>query len=113
MTARLEQRDGRPVCDRCVVADRPLARMLGLLGKTGLGRGEGLLLRPAGSVHTWFMRFPIDVVFLDVELRVVKVAAQVRPWRIASGRGARSVLELAAGECERRGIRAGDRLVVA
>jgi uncharacterized protein len=87
--------------------------MRGLLGRSDLPRGEGVLLRPASSVHTWFMRFPIDVVFLDRELRVVKVVPQLAPWRVASGRGARAVLELAAGECERRGLRPGDRLVVA
>jgi uncharacterized protein len=59
------------------------------------------------------MRFPIDVVFLDRELRVLKVVPSLAPWRMASGRGARAVLELAAGECERRGVEPGDRLVVA
>ncbi len=87
--------------------------MRGLLGRRDLPRGEGILLRPAASVHTWFMRFPIDVVFLDRELRVLKVVPGLGPWRMASGRGARAVLELAAGECERRGLEAGDRLVVA
>jgi uncharacterized protein len=110
---KLERRDGGPVCDRCRVADRPLARMRGLLGRRDLPRGEGVLLRPAASVHTWFMRFPIDVVFLDRDLCVLKVVPDLAPWRIASGRGARAVLELAAGECERRGVRPGDRLVTA
>ncbi len=113
MQARLERQDGDPVCDACRVADRPLSRMRGLLGRRDLPRGEGLLLRPAASVHTLFMRFPIDVVFLDRELRVLKVVPELSPWRVASGRGARAVLELAAGECERRGLRPGDRLVTA
>jgi uncharacterized membrane protein (UPF0127 family) len=110
--AKLERRNGDPVCDRCRVADRPLARMRGLLGRRDLPRGEGVLLRPAASVHTWFMRFPIDVVFLDRELRVLKVVPQLAPWHVAAERGARAVLELAAGECERRGLRPGDRVVV-
>lgn len=110
-TTKLELEEGGPVCERCRVAARPLARMRGLLGRRELPRGEGVLLRPAASVHTWFMRFSIDVVFLDRELRVLKVVPEVRPWRVASGRGARSVLELAAGECERRGVEPGDRLV--
>jgi len=105
--------DGDPVCERCRVADRPFARMRGLLGRADLPAGEGILLRPAASVHTWFMRFPIDVVFLDRELRVTKVVSRLRPWRIASGRGARAVLELSAGECERRGVTAGQRLSLA
>jgi uncharacterized membrane protein (UPF0127 family) len=87
--------------------------MRGLLGRRELPRGEGVLLRPATSVHTWFMRFPIDVVFLDRELQVQKIVTGLGPWRIAFGRGTRAVLELAAGECERRGLRPGDRLILA
>ena len=101
------------VCERCVLADRPLARMRGLLGRSGLAHEEGILLRPASSVHTWFMRFPIDVVFLDRDLAVVRVVRRLRPWRTAYGRRAAAVLELAAGESERRGIRVGDRLSLA
>ncbi len=87
--------------------------MRGLLGRSELPRGEGVLLHPAGSVHTLFMRFPIDVVFLDRDDRVLHVAADVRPWRFVGKRRARSVLELAAGEAARRGIEIGtmiDRL---
>ena len=102
--------DERVVCGACVVADRPLRRMRGLLGRSGLQEDEGLLLRPAPSIHTWFMRFPIDAVFLDRELRVIDTASEVRPWRFASRRGARAVLELSAGEAARLGIRAGMRL---
>ena len=56
------------------------------------------------------MRFPIDAVFLDRDLRVIDTASGVRPWRFAARRGARAVLELAAGEAARRGIRPGMRL---
>ncbi|MBD0328511.1 MAG: DUF192 domain-containing protein [Thermoleophilia bacterium] len=84
--------------------------MKGLLGRAALPRGEGLLLRPASSIHMWFMRFPIDAVFLDEELRVVRVVRDLLPWRIAAKRGARAVLELPAGEIERRGVREGDQL---
>lgn len=87
--------------------------MRGLLGRAGLASGEGVLLKPAGSVHTWFMRFPIDVVFLDRDMRVLKVAANVAPWRMAACRGAKSALELRAGESQRRGIEAGLKLAVA
>ncbi len=100
----------RLVCARCTVADKPLRRMRGLLGRSGLQEDEGLLLRPAPSIHTCFMRFPIDAVFLDRELRVIDTASGMRPWRFAARRGARAVLELAAGEAARRGIRSGMRL---
>ncbi len=93
---------GGVVCERCVVADRPLVRMRGLLGRRELPSDEGLLLRPASAVHSWFMRFPFDAVFLDRELVVLRVAEHVRPWRIVTRRGARAVLEVAAGEAARR-----------
>ena len=103
--------DGVVVCERCRLAGRPLARMRGLLGRSHLEPGEGLLVSPAPSIHTFFMRFPIDAVFLDEEGRVLRVASDVAPWRAVAQRGARAVLELAAGECERRGVSAGDRVV--
>jgi uncharacterized membrane protein (UPF0127 family) len=100
----------RVVCERCTVADRALSRLRGLLGRAVLPASEGVLLRPAASVHTWFMRFPIDVVFLDRELRVLAVRSDMRPWRMAGMRGARAVLELAAGEARKRRILAGAQL---
>lgn len=88
------------------------ARFWGLMGRASLADDGGLLLRPCSSVHTFFMRFPIDAVFLDSDLRVLAVRPDLGPWRTAGHRGARAVLELPAGESNRRGIRAGDRLVV-
>jgi uncharacterized membrane protein (UPF0127 family) len=102
--------DGRAICETCVVADNPFTRLRGLLGRPALGAGEGLLLRPSPSIHTWFMRFAIDVVFLDEELRVLRVTKAVKPWRFAGCRGAGAVLELASGEASARGVGVGDRL---
>jgi uncharacterized protein len=107
----LKRENGDVVCDRCVVADSPVSRMKGLLGRSELRPGEGLLLRPASAIHTWFMRFPIDAVFLDRDWRVVGISDDVRPWRARSRRGAKAVLELPAGESARRGLELGDRLV--
>ena len=106
----LKRENGDVVCDRCVVADSPVSRMRGLLGRRELRPGEGLLLRPASAIHTWFMRFPIDAVFLDRDLRVVGISDDVRPWRARSRRGAKAVLELPAGESARRGLQVGDLL---
>jgi uncharacterized membrane protein (UPF0127 family) len=108
----LTRRDGEIMCDRCVVADSAFSRARGLLGRSSLPEGEGLLLRPASAIHTWFMRFPIDAVFLAEDGTVLRIAAELRPWRAAGRRGARAVLELAAGECARRGLRTGDRLTL-
>jgi uncharacterized protein len=110
--ATIANLDGAVVCERCVLADSPLRRMRGLLGRKTLDTGHGILIRPAPAIHTWFMRFAIDAVFLDAELRVLRVRRDMRPWRMAGQRGARAVLELPAGEAERRGIEPGDRLEV-
>jgi uncharacterized protein len=99
-----------PVCERCVVADTPLTRLKGLLGRSAIARGDGLLIRPTSAIHTCFMRFPVDAVFLDRDLVVLRAVSDLRAWRVAACRGSRSVLELAAGEISRRGIRPGDRL---
>jgi uncharacterized protein len=103
----LKTADDRVLCERCLVARSPLARMRGLLGRRGLESGEGLLLRPAASIHTFFMRFPIDVVFLSRDGEVLKVAERVPPWRTAAAKGAKAVVELPGGEAGRRGIRVG------
>ncbi len=107
----LKRENGDVVCDRCVVADSPASRMKGLLGRSELGPGEGLLLRPASSIHTCFMRFAIDAVFLDRDWRVVGISDDVRPWRTAARRGAALVLELPSGESARRGLTVGELLV--
>jgi uncharacterized membrane protein (UPF0127 family) len=109
----LKRENGEAVVDHCVVADSPVSRMKGLLGRSELKPGEGLLLRPASAIHTCFMRFPIDAVFLDGGLRVLGISDELRPWRAASRRGARAVLELPAGESARRGLEPGDQLAVA
>ena len=108
--AKLLTGDGTIVCANCEIADTALKRIRGLLGRAGLAPGEGMLFRPAGAIHTVFMRFPIDAVFLDREFRVRRIAADLPPWRIAWARGAKSVLELPAGAAARAGIEIGSRL---
>jgi uncharacterized membrane protein (UPF0127 family) len=109
---KVRREDGKLLCERCLIADSPLSRVRGLLGRRSLAGGEGLLLRPAASVHTWFMRFPIDAVFISADGTVVRIADDLRPWRAAGRRGARAVLELASGECARHGLKVGDRLIL-
>ena len=90
----------------------PHTRLKGLLGRRGLEQGEGLLLRPAASIHTFFMRFPIDTVWVDRDLNVLKVSHDVAPWRTAACKGAKGVVEMAAGEAKRVGVSAGDKLTL-
>jgi uncharacterized membrane protein (UPF0127 family) len=100
--------------DRVAVARLARARTLreravGLLGRPPLAADEGLWLEPCGGVHTWGMRYPIDVIFLDRELRVLAVRRQVPPWRLVfAPRGTRSVVELPAGGAA--DLNAGDAL---
>jgi uncharacterized membrane protein (UPF0127 family) len=110
-TAVLKKGDGTVLSDRCHLAYSPLARMRGLLGRSGLEPGESMLFRPTGSIHMMFMRFTIDAVFCDRELVVLKVVPGLRPWRMASQRGAKVVVELAEGVAA--GIRPGERLSIA
>ena len=106
----LRREDGRVVAESVVVADSTMRRLRGLLGKGDLPSGQGILLRPAWSIHTAFMRFPIDVVFLDADQVVVKIVPRLSSFKTASCRGAREVIELRAGECDRRGLSLGDRV---
>jgi uncharacterized membrane protein (UPF0127 family) len=89
------------------------ARRRGLLGRDSLGATEGLLLTPCVAVHTAFMRFPIDVIFIDRNGRAVRVVRDVRPWRITASFRAHSVIELAAGTAAATDIQVGDLLYLA
>lgn len=104
---------GTVLANRMRVAESLWARFWGLMGRKALADGEALLLKPCSSVHTMFMRFPIDVVFIDAGNQVVKVVSELRPFRLAMGSGsARSALELEAGAAARAKVTPGDRLVM-
>jgi uncharacterized protein len=110
--ARITAPDGVVVCNRCELAESTFARMRGLLGRAGLAEGEGMLINPAPSVMTFFMRFPIDVVFLDRDTSIVKIAHSLRPWRTAGARRAVAALELPAGTAAALGLEPGMSLVL-
>src|SRR5690348_1368943 len=94
---RVRTAAGVIVCERCEIADSYFARMRGLLGRKSLDPGSGMLLTPEPSVHMFFMRFLLDVVFLDRDHKVVGVRHELRPWRVAGAKGAYATLELPAG----------------
>jgi len=93
------------------LADSSEGRRKGLLKQDGLADGEGLWIYPCEAVHTLFMRFEIDVIYLDGEKRVRKIAANLRPWRMSGCLTAKSVLELPAGMAKRTQTAVGDQLV--
>jgi uncharacterized membrane protein (UPF0127 family) len=100
--------DGTVVCAKCKLAETFWLKFRGLMLRSSLPADEGILFRPAGSIHMFFMRFPIDVVFCDRDLRVVKVVRALKPWRTAAARRAKVTIELAAGAAA--GLEPGDRL---
>jgi uncharacterized membrane protein (UPF0127 family) len=102
---------GEAVADRVHLADTHWTRFRGLMGTSGLDPRDGLWIVPCNQVHMFWMRYAIDVVFLDDDRRVVGLAADLRPWRISPKfRAAASVVELAAGTIARRRLAVGDRL---
>jgi uncharacterized protein len=94
------------------VADNSAKRRKGLLGRQGLGPGEGLWILPCEAIHTFGMQFPIDLVYLDRKMCVRKVKGQVRPWRLSACLSAHSVLELASGTIRATQTRPGDVIQV-
>jgi uncharacterized membrane protein (UPF0127 family) len=105
---------GRTLALRAVRAERFWTRFLGLMGRPGLPDGEGLHIVPCNGIHSFFMRFPFDAVFLDRELRVVRCVEAIPPWRATPVyRAAHSVLELPAGTVTASGTREGDVLAFA
>ena len=94
-------------------AESFLERGLGLIPRKNLGLDEGLLIHRCNTIHTCFMSFAIDCVFVDKDLKVKALAENIRPWRFSKIYwGASSVIELAAGSIKRLNIQVGDQLHV-
>ncbi|CAA9537340.1 MAG: hypothetical protein AVDCRST_MAG73-1544 [uncultured Thermomicrobiales bacterium] len=104
------QRTGRIVLTGVRTAEGAWGSFKGLMLKKHLPDGEGLLFRPARGIHTQFMRFPIDLVFLDEAHRVTKVREAMRPWRF-DFTSAAAVIEINPGAARAADIRPGDLLV--
>jgi hypothetical protein len=89
---------GETLAERAELAETFLARFLGLQGRRGLPTGAGLVLAPTSSIHMFFMRFPIDAIFIDEAQRVTRVGRRLRPWTIGPfAPGALCCIELPAG----------------
>ncbi len=96
--------------DRIEVAGNGQSRRKGLLGREGLASGEGLWIVPCEAVHTFWMRFPIDLVYIDRKRRIVKTRNSVPAWRLSAALTAHSVLELPAGTIRETHSARGDTL---
>jgi hypothetical protein len=98
------------VAERVELATTRRARRVGLLGRARLDSGAALVLAPCPAIHTAFMRFPIDVAFVDRRGRAVRVVHALRPWRMAVAPRAYAAIELPAGTLRRHEVGVGDRL---
>lgn len=108
----IETESGRSVARKVALATSFLDRFRGLLAHQQLDDETGLLLRPGGNVHTIGMRFALDLVFLDAQMRINRIARGVPPWRISlSPRHTSCVLELTSGRATTVGLHVGMRLV--
>ena len=101
-----------PVATSIEAAFDSATRNRGLLGRDSLARNIGFVIAPCSAVHTFGMRFPIDLIFAARDGRVLKIRRAVPAFRIAVAFGAFAVIEMAAGSVERSGLREGDRLIV-
>ena len=108
--ALVNQRTDEALAERVEVAVTRRDRRKGLLGRTGLDASSALILAPCAAIHTMFMRFDIDAVFVDDDGRAVKVVRELSPWRIALDPTAHAVVELPAGSLREREVNIGDRL---
>ena len=106
------ERTGALVATRLEPAFERQTRNKGLLGRTGLSDGHALVIAPCNGVHTFFMKFTIDVLFVKRDGTVRKVARGLRPWRIALSPRSFAVIEMAEGSAVRAGVRGGDILSV-
>lgn len=101
---------GVMLADAADLADTSEKRRTGLLKHTGLAPGEGLWIVPCESVHCFFMKFTIDVLYVTRDKKVRAMRHQMKPWRISACLPAHSVLELPAGTLEQTGTQKGDQL---
>ncbi len=100
------------IAERADLATRAFDRMKGLLGRDRLEPGCGLVIEPCTSIHTFFMRFAIDVLFIDRNGEVIRTYESLPPWRITRVHSkAKSVIELPTGMLSQTGTRPGDRIL--
>ena len=106
------QRTGAVVATRLLPALDSETRRTGLLKHESLPEGEAMLIAPTNAIHTFFMKFPIDVAFVRKDGRIVKIRAAMPAWRMSGAWGGHAVVEMAAGSFARAETRAGDVLVI-
>jgi uncharacterized membrane protein (UPF0127 family) len=108
----VNSRSGHRLAHSLTGAFDSASRRTGLLGRDGLDQGHALIIAPTSAIHTFFMRFAIDVAFVRRDGRVVGIRHAMKPWRVAAALGAHAVIELPAGTLADSGTVRGDNLII-
>ena len=111
--ALVNRQTAQTISSSVEVAATRRTRRRGLLGRDGMDPSEALILSPCFAIHTAFMRFAIDVIFVDARGRVLKIVHELGPWRLAIAPRAHAVIELAAGSLNARELKVGDSVELA
>lgn len=109
----VNERTGAVVANQLLAAFDSKTRRTGLLAHESMPAGAAMIIAPTNAIHTFFMKFPIDVLFVAKDGVVVKTRDGLRPWRMSAAWRAHAVIELPAGALQRSPVRVGDRVSVA
>ena len=112
MNKLILKKDNSVVLEKLEIADTFIKRFLGLLNKPCPGIGEGLIFFDCSSIHMFFMRYPIGVLFLDANGNALKIVDTLKPWRISGCMGSKTTIETAPGFWSKSKIKVGDQLEI-
>jgi uncharacterized protein len=99
---------GEVIADKVKIAQTFVSRSVGLLDRVSLLKGEALVINPCNSIHMFFMKFSIDVLYLDKNNRIIKIVTDLKPWRLSQALFAQKVVELESGTIAQMRIKCGD-----
>lgn len=103
------KKNGQPILDNCFIATSFFSRFLGLMGKKSLSENFAVYFPRCSSIHTFFVRIPLDVIFVDANKKVIKIIESLQPWKVIPPiKGAKDVFEMKTGEIKRLGFSMGD-----
>jgi uncharacterized membrane protein (UPF0127 family) len=108
----VNERNGSIVADHLLPAFDSQTRRTGLLAHQSLPAGTAMIIAPTNAIHTFFMKFAIDVLFVAKDGQIVKMREGLRPWRMAAARRGYGVIEMAVGAIKRCNLVPGDRLAI-
>lgn len=104
---------GEVIADKVTIAQDFRSRSIGLLNRQSLNENEALLIKPCTSIHTFFMKFPIDVLFLSKEGKVIKIEHSLKPWNLSGCLlGCFMVLEIQPGKLAKTAIKLGNSIEI-